>query len=170
MIVSRTAKQHGNRRNRRGTAAVEFAVCSFFVMVLVVGLQEIGHAIAVKEGLTDAARAAARVGALPGTSTATAQAKGLAVLQDLFGSSSAAASTNNVYVYLIPGPGAGSAWTAAPSTSNATTSDISTAKRGDAIYVKIQVPLNEVLWVTGWFFNNANNRAESERVIMLRQG
>jgi Flp pilus assembly protein TadG len=168
MLLNRSSKRARQPARRRGAAAVEFAVCSFLLAVLVVGIQEIGQAIRIKEILTDSARAAARVGALPKTSTSTCQTYATGVLADIFGTSGTAASSSNVTVLLIPGPGPGNPWTSSPSISNGTNADISTAQRGDAICVKVSVPMSETMWVYGWFFTGTT--LESEYVIMLRQG
>ncbi len=170
MLMCSPTRRLGPPARRQGAAATEFAVCSLFLMVLVAGLQEICQAIRIKQTLNDAARRAARIGALPGVSTAAAQQAGVNVLADVFGNGSAAASSANVSMFLIPRPGGGNPWVSAPNPNNSTTADISTAKGGDAICAMVSVPVEQTMWITGWFFANTNGGVFSEVVIMLRQG
>lgn len=55
------------RRNRRGAAAVEFAIVAPVFFLLVFGMVEYGRMIMVQQVLTNAAREGARVGVLDGS-------------------------------------------------------------------------------------------------------
>src|SRR5882757_936386 len=55
------------RRNRRGAAAVEFAIVAPVFFLLVFGMVEYGRMIMVQQVITNAAREGARVGVLDGS-------------------------------------------------------------------------------------------------------
>ena len=53
--------------HRRGTAAVELAVVSPVLVLLVLGIIEVGQGMSAKQSLLDAARGGARLGTMQGT-------------------------------------------------------------------------------------------------------
>jgi Flp pilus assembly protein TadG len=61
------------RRNRRGAAAVEFAIVAPVFFILVFGMIEYGRMVMVQQVITNAAREGARVGVLDGSAYADVQ-------------------------------------------------------------------------------------------------
>jgi Flp pilus assembly protein TadG len=61
------------RRNRRGAAAVEFAIVAPVFFLLVFGMVEYGRMIMVQQVITNAAREGARVGVLDGSQLSDVQ-------------------------------------------------------------------------------------------------
>ena len=59
MLISSMHKREPVR-GRRGAAAVEMAVLSFFFAIITIGTLEIGTAFLLRENLTDAARQGCR--------------------------------------------------------------------------------------------------------------
>ena len=57
------------RRNRRGTAAVEFAIVAPVFFLLVFGMIEYGRMVMVQQVITNASREGARVGVLDGSTS-----------------------------------------------------------------------------------------------------
>lgn len=153
---------------RRGAAAAEFAMCSWLLVVLVLGMMEIGRALNVKEGLTDVARYGARVAALPGTSYSQVTSATTTALQAAFGSGSPVATNATVTVETSAGPGAGTVWTYPATTSFSTTTDLSTTKRGDALRVSVKIDVKYALWIYGTWMTAGE--LESEKCVMMRQG
>jgi Flp pilus assembly protein TadG len=114
---------------RRGVAAVEFAVIASLLFTLILGIVEIGRAMMVLELLNNAARNGCRTGALGGSSNSTVTAAVDSVL-----------STVGVTGY---------------STTvqvNGTTADASTAVPGDALTVSVSVPYSSVTWLPTTLF------------------
>jgi Flp pilus assembly protein TadG len=142
---SLTAAGVARRTDRRAAAAVELAVLAPFLTALVIGMIEIGHGIMIKESLSDAAQKACRTGALPGKSTAQAQAEVDNIMQDLN------ITGYNTAILL-----------------NGTTTDIQNAVHNDQISVRVSVPVSQVYWTTTFFLPSQD--IESETVVMLRQG
>jgi Flp pilus assembly protein TadG len=130
---------------RRGVAAVELAVISPFLAVLVLGMIEMGHALMVKETLSDAAQKACRLAAQPNTTTAQAQAEVDNIMQD----SNMAGYSTAILV-------------------NGNNTDIQSAVHNDQISIKVSVPASNALWMPPVFLPITD--IESETVIMLRQG
>lgn len=63
-------KAKRNQRARRGAAVTEFAVVAPIMILLKMGMIEIGRMVMVKQVMVIASREGARLGALPGTSNA----------------------------------------------------------------------------------------------------
>lgn len=61
------------RRNRRGAAAVEFAVVAPLFFLMVFGMIEFGRMVMVQQVITNASREGARMGVLDGATTASVQ-------------------------------------------------------------------------------------------------
>jgi Flp pilus assembly protein TadG len=62
------------RRDRRGAAAVEFALVAPLLFMLVLGMMELGRMLMVQQILTNGAREGARRAVLPGVTDAEVQA------------------------------------------------------------------------------------------------
>lgn len=59
-------RSRGGRRRRRGAVALEFALLTGVLLVLIVGIVELGRAIMVRQVLVNAAREGARRAVVPG--------------------------------------------------------------------------------------------------------
>lgn len=101
---------------------VEFAIVCPVVLLLLLGIIEIGHAMLVGQVLNNAARSGCRAGSLAGgTNTAVTTA----VTNNLVGISSPTVTT------LV----------------NGSPADVSSAYSGDAITVQVSVPYSKISWV-----------------------
>jgi Flp pilus assembly protein TadG len=137
--------QKGQSR-RRGTATVELACVAPILILLVVGLFEVGRAVMVKEALSDAARRGARSAILPLHDSATVKSDVLDVLAA--NGLPTRASTVTISV-------------------NDAQKDVSKAKRGDKIAVTVAIPLSKTTWVgAGWY---SDQSVVSETVVMVHQ-
>ncbi len=135
------------RRPRPGIAIVEFAFVVPFLSVLVVGVAEMGRAIAVRQVLNDAVRKGARTGILPNRTTAQITSDVTNILTDNNISSSVATVTVLV---------------------NGQNVDASTATRGDQISVKVSVPFAQVSWGIIRFLGGSATLQST--LVMQRQG
>jgi Flp pilus assembly protein TadG len=132
-------------RARHAAVAVEFALVLPFLMILVLGMFELGRGIMVKEFLSDAAQKGCRTGALPGKANAD-------ILNDVADIMSDSNVTGYTVTVLINGVAA----------------DVAAAQRFDQISVKVSVPTSQVFWVSTFILNATT--VESEIVVMMRQG
>jgi Flp pilus assembly protein TadG len=132
-------------RDRRGAALVEFAIVTPVLLVLVLGMIEVGRAVMVTEVLTYAARMGARTGAISSGSTANAKTAANAVLTD----SGITGATVNVFV----------------NGSNLT--DASAAKSGDQIAVSVTIPYANVTWLSNPEY--LDGKTLSGRVVMRKE-
>jgi Flp pilus assembly protein TadG len=108
------------RRNRRATAAVEFAVVAPIFLLLVFGMIEYGRMVMVYQVLTNASREGARVAVLDGATTASVTAQ--------------------VNTYLSNGTITGATVTVTPNPP-------STAEFGDPVTVTVSIPFSQVSWL-----------------------
>jgi Flp pilus assembly protein TadG len=108
------------RRNRRGTAAVEFALVAPVFFLLVFGMIEYGRMVMVQQVITNASREGARVGVLDGSAA-----------------SDVSTAVNN---YLSAAKISGATTTCNPSTP-------SSAGYGQPVAVTVSVPFNSVSWL-----------------------
>ena len=108
------------RRNRRGAAAVEFAVVSPVLFLLIFGMIEYGRMVMVQQVITNAAREGARKGVLDGTTNSDV--------------------TTVVSNYLTSAKITGATTTVTPTNpSNAT--------YGGTVTVTVSVPYSSVSWL-----------------------
>src|SRR5258708_6984388 len=113
---------------RPGTAAVEFAVILPFVIVLFLGIIEVGRVLMVQQILTNAAREGCRNAVLPG------------------GTISAARTTVSNYLSNA------NITLANPSTQVTISPDPSTSSQGTSITVTLTVPFSSVSWLPSPIF------------------
>lgn len=109
---------------RSGAALVEFALVAPLLLLVMLGMIEVGRGIMVTEILGHAARIGARTGAI---STGTTSSVTSAV-NDMMTGASLTGYTLQVKV-------------------NGVVSDLSTAKTGDEITVTVSIPYANVTWV-----------------------
>jgi Flp pilus assembly protein TadG len=108
------------RRNRRATAAVEFAVVAPVFLLLVFGMIEYGRMVMVYQVLTNASREGARVAVLDGATSASV--------------------TSTVNTYLSSGTITGATVTVSPNPP-------SNAAYGDPVTVTVSIPFSQVSWL-----------------------
>lgn len=108
------------RRQRRGAAAVEFALVAPVLFLLVFGMIEFGRLVMVQQILTNASREGAR----------------LAVLDDVTVSD----VSTTVSTYLTGASVSGATTSVSPD-------PLSTAAYGDAVTVTVSVPFSQVSWL-----------------------
>lgn len=117
------------RRNRRGAAAVEFAIIAPLFFLLIFGLIEFGRMVMVQQIITNASREGARIAVLDGTTKQEVQAAVMNYLQS--------ARIYGVSPEDIP---------VDPDPPNA-------AGYGEPVTVTVTIPFNQVSWLPGSFFN-----------------
>jgi Flp pilus assembly protein TadG len=118
--------------NRRGAAVVEFAVVAPLLVLLLLGMIEVGRAMMIGEATSGAARVGARAAVITGATNA-----GIA---------------NTVASYLQACGIKGA--TTVVSVNGAAGADLSAAKTGDAIQVTVQAPMDANSWVASSFFDS----------------
>jgi Flp pilus assembly protein TadG len=128
------------RRNRRGAAAVEFAIVAPIFFLMVFGLIEFGRAVMVQQVLTNAAREGARVGVLD-SPTPTAGLVNTTV-------------TNYLQNAGISG---------ATVTINPT--EPTTAGYGATVTVTVQIPFKNVSWLPAPMFIGTNTQLKASTVM-----
>ncbi len=112
------------RKQRRGAAAVEFAIVAPIFFLLVFGMIEYGRMVMVQQVLTNASREGARIG----------------VLDPPTGQTSLPLVTSTVNSYLAAAGITGATITTTPT-------EPSTAIYGQSVRVKVSVPFNNVSWL-----------------------
>ena len=140
----RIRKDRGKGRSRRGTAAVELAVCLLPLMTIVMGILETGRLMMVQEQLINSAREGARLGVLGGSTMGTSTSTGpyevnYRVRQSLAGAQIPTSAATIAIVDL----------------DDSTITDLTQSTAGDRIQVTISVPFRQVAWAAPWFFGNA---------------
>jgi Flp pilus assembly protein TadG len=116
----------GNRRRRRGGAALEFALVFPVFFSFFLGLIEVARGVMVIHQLNNAARVGCRTGVIEGKAS----------------SDITTAVTNNL-------SGQGFSGESIAVLVNGATADASTAQAGDEITVKVSVAASGVTWVSG---------------------
>ena len=113
------------RRNRRGAAAVEFAVVAPVFFLLIFGMIEYGRLVMVQQVLTNAAREGARVGVLDNSTTAE--------VNSAVNSYLTSSKINSATITVNPNPP-------------------SSATYGNPVTVTVSVPFNQVSWLPSPMF------------------
>ena len=122
-------------RNRRGVAAVEFAVVAPFLILLIFGIIEFGRAIMVQQVLTNASREGTR----------------RAILEEV----TASEVTTVVSDYLANSSIAGATVTVSPT-------PLTSAGFGDPVTVTVSVPYDQVSWIPPWFMGGRTLSASTQ--------
>ncbi len=118
------------RPRRAGTAAVELAVCLPLLLILLVGVWEVGRMVEVKQLLANAAREGGRQAATGSQTTAQVQAY---VVNYLTTNGITGVSTSNVTFQDLTSAGV---------------TDPTTANQMDRLRVSVTVPYSLVRWST----------------------
>ncbi|HPM80953.1 MAG TPA: TadE/TadG family type IV pilus assembly protein [Candidatus Anammoximicrobium sp.] len=129
--VVRTGRRT-RRRRRIGAAMVEMAFTLPLFLVVVLGIIEFGQAFMVQQVVTNAAREGARHGVLPNATTAEAMAKAREHL------AAAQLDVPSVTVTITP-------------------TDLSTARTGTIVTVRVSAPYQAIGWMaTPWFLGGTS--------------
>ena len=113
---------------RRGTAAVEFAVASIFLVPLLIGVWEVGRLVEVEQLLSNAAREGGRQAATGNVNTAGVQS----IVASYLTRNGIPCSASNVTVTNL---------------TSSSRSDPTTANQFDQFQVTVTIPFNSVRWV-----------------------
>ena len=142
---------------RRGSAAIEFAVLATLLVTLTLGVAELSRGIRSKAVLIDAARTGCRAGALPGASNSNVTTDLNSILTD----NGLTVANATVTIKYAPAPSQGSApaWVSGK--------DISNAKQNYLISVTVSYPVSQVFASTLFL---PLSGSFTETVIMMRQG
>ena len=127
-------KAKRNQRARRGAAVTEFAVVAPIMIMLTMGMIEIGRMVMVKQVMVNASREGARLGALPGTSNSEVTSR---VQQELD-----SASITGVSISVTP-------------------ANLVTAPAGSQVKVLLSVPASQISWVPNPLFSFSKNISTS---------
>ncbi|MCA9129562.1 MAG: pilus assembly protein [Planctomycetales bacterium] len=119
MSLGRTRKKMAQRQ-RRGAAVVEFAFVAPLMILLTLGMLELGRMVMVKQIMVNASREGARDAVLPGATSESVQASVEAEL--------AAASISGATITITP-------------------SVLSSAAEGTAVTILISVPAADISWI-----------------------
>lgn len=114
------------QQTRRGAAVTEFAVVAPIMIMLTMGMIEIGRMVMVKQVMVNASREGARLGALPGTSNAEVMSR---VQQELQSS-----SITGVTISITP-------------------ENLVMAPAGSQVKVSLHVPSSQISWVPNPLFS-----------------
>jgi len=136
------------RRNRRGAAAVEFAVVAPLFFLLVFGMIEFGRMVMIQQILTNASREGARVAVLDGATESE--------VLDAVDAYMLTASVQGVQTDLI-----------AIDDQSGAEKDFALADYGDAIRVSVSVPFDQVSWLPSPMFLGGNTL--SATTVMRRE-
>jgi Flp pilus assembly protein TadG len=127
---------HANRRRlgkRPGATTVEFAVVAPFVILIILGIIEVGRGLMVIHLLNNAAMAGCRAGIIEGQTTANIQS----VVVSALTATAINGETATVQV-------------------NDGNTDAANASVGDEITVTVRVPVSSISWVPGAQFLSGN--------------
>lgn len=133
---------------RRGAAVVELAMIMPFLIIVVLGVCELGQAIYVNACLSEAARIGCETGSRPGACNADVISDVNAALTEHALPTAFATITVNV---------------------NDNASEVAAARRNDKITVTVAVPTSKVSW-TGSFTYTKSDSVQSQSGTMLKQG
>jgi Flp pilus assembly protein TadG len=124
------------KKQRRGVAAVEFALVAPLMFLVVLAIMEFGRAMMVGEILNTAARSGCRAGTVAGSANNSVTTVIGQCLPSVSG------STTTIQV-------------------NGKSVDVSTAARGDTISISITVPFSRVSWLPPTFLGNVTLSANA---------
>ncbi len=123
--IHRRATHRNKAINRLGAAAVEFALIAPLMIMLTVGLMELGRMVMVKQVLVNASREGARRAVLPNADSATVISAVRSELQS--------ATVNTADIIVTP-------------------SVLATAAAGTPVTVTVSVQANNVSWIPNPMF------------------
>jgi Flp pilus assembly protein TadG len=121
----KSTPKHRGRSNRRGVAAVEFAVVLPLLLLVLAGLWEVGDMVRVQQLLSNAARVGGRQASTGLNTNAQVEQSVIQYLQN------AGLPTSNVVVSVVDVTSGG---------------DVSNAQQMDQINVTVTIPFKDVAW------------------------
>ncbi|HEX6986741.1 MAG TPA: TadE/TadG family type IV pilus assembly protein [Planctomycetaceae bacterium] len=145
-VKSRFMTRRPGRPSRRGAALVECALVMPIMVLVVLGMFELGRAVMVTEVLAHTARTGARAGSITTGTTAGVRA----VVNDVLADAGIDASACTVQVLV-----------------NGAATEVGSAKAGDEITVTVSVPYSAVTWVANPEYLDGRNL--SGRCVMRRE-
>lgn len=119
-----------SRLNRLGAAATEFAVVAPIMILLTMGMIEVGRMVMVKQIMVNASREGARLGVLPGVSNADVVTR----VENELANSSISGVTTTV-----------------------TPANLATAAAGTQVQVTVTIPASQISWVPNPLFSISKN-------------
>ncbi len=138
----------GSGSMRRGAVIVEMALVAPFLVMLLLGICEIGQALRVNSFLAEAARTGCAAGSLPGSSNGD-------VIRGVQNGLSTRKLTASAAVITIK--------------VNGVVGSVAMAHRNDKITVTVAIPMSAAGW-TGSSVFVSRSSIQSETTVMLRQG
>jgi len=149
LIPSAPHRPRNHGRRRRGAAAVEFALISIWLFIIVMGTIEVGRALMVVELLNNAARSGARVGALPNNYYTAIKTE----VDDVLKNAKLDLPSREIDVQVDP---------RSPSGYQSANSDtafkalVTKSGAGQWVRVEVRVPLSDVTWLpTNWVMSSS---------------
>lgn len=134
--------QRRSKENRVGAAVVEFAIVAPVMLIMTMGMMEVGRMVMVKQLLVNASREGARLAVLPGTSAEEVQS----LVQDELTNATINGATVTITPSLLVSAGSGTpvtvnvsvpaaavSWVPNPMFSFQTTLDASTTMRRESL-------------------------------------
>lgn len=123
-------RRPGSKKNRVGAATVEFAAVAPLMIMLTMGMMEVGRMVMVKQLMVSASREGARLGSLPGVGQSEVIAR---VNQEL-----TSVGVDGVAVTVTP-------------------ADLGAAPAGTPVTVSLSVPASQVSWINTPMFSMYTN-------------
>jgi Flp pilus assembly protein TadG len=142
--------KRGRRKQRKGAAAVELAVCLIPLMTIVMGIIESGRMMMVQEIANNATREGDRLSSLSGATIGTSTSTG-------------SSEVNYRVRSYLSGAGlpTGSLTLTITDLDQTSLTDLTQANVGDRIQVQASMPYSSVALCPPWFFGNATVTATS---------
>ena len=134
------------RRNRRGAAAVEFAIVAPVFFLLIFGMIEFGRMVMVQQVITNASREGARIAVLDG-------AQRVGTVDDPGVIDSVETYLDNARI------------SSASATIEVLPYEPSTAGYGEAVTVTVAIPFNQVSWLPSPFFLDGDTNLTATTVM-----
>jgi Flp pilus assembly protein TadG len=142
-----------SRNNRRGVAAVEFAIVAPVFFLLVLGMIEVGRMIMVKQIITNAAREGARYAVLDKTDgVGRSTSEVVSIVASYVASAKITSQTTKVYYSSDDG----STWTEASPDS---------AKNGYPIKVTVSVSVSSISWLPKMFYSDSSSTLQASSIM-----
>jgi Flp pilus assembly protein TadG len=152
--ASRRFRQAGKRS---GIASAEFALLVPFLVMIVMGMLELGRAMMVKTILSDAAHKACRTGIKRDKGNSDITSEAINVMQDNgFGSSKFNPNSLGTITITVTDP------------NGVVLSDSLDAPSESVVSVQVSIPVSSTTWVTP-FYLGSGATLESETVVMMKQ-
>jgi Flp pilus assembly protein TadG len=145
------------KRRRSGIASAEFALLVPFLVMIVMGMLELGRAMMVKTILSDAAHKACRTGIKRDKGNSDIVTEAINVMQDNgFDTSKFNPNSLGTITITVTDP------------NGNVLDDSLDAPSGTVVSVQVSIPVSSTTWVTPFYLGNGAT-LESETVVMMKQ-